>query len=52
MMHQTLLDCSYGLKDLFAESENGPIEIKEIMARFTTDVIGELLLMENLFYTI
>ncbi|CAG9857619.1 unnamed protein product [Phyllotreta striolata] len=38
-MHETLLKCSEGLTGAL-ERLDDPIEIKEIMARFTTDVIG------------
>lgn len=42
MMFQTLVDCSDGLKDLCDEvvAKNVEVDIKDVFARFTTDIIG------------
>lgn len=42
MMFQTLLDCTTGLKDIMNDSatKRTPVDIKEILGRFTTDIIG------------
>ncbi|KAJ8929029.1 hypothetical protein NQ314_018340 [Rhamnusium bicolor] len=42
MMIQTLIECSNGLKELLDKlsNQNTPIDIKDVLARFTTDVIG------------
>lgn len=42
MMFQTLVDCSEGLKDVCDEAamKSDSIDIKDILARFTTDIIG------------
>ncbi|XP_063915591.1 probable cytochrome P450 6a14 [Zophobas morio] len=44
MMFQTLADCSVGLKDIMDESasNHAPVDIKEILGRFTTDIIGSV----------
>nr|WCC58088.1 cytochrome P450 [Pharsalia antennata] len=42
MMFQTVVDCAIPLKEIFDDycKENKEIELKEYLARFTTDVIG------------
>lgn len=42
MMFQTLLECSTGLEQMLSEysKSEDPIDVKEIIARFTTDIIG------------
>jgi hypothetical protein len=44
MMFETLAKCSVGLKTLMDESatNRSSIDIKEILARFTTDIIGSV----------
>ena len=44
MMFQTLADCSIGLKDIMDESaaNHSPVDIKNILGRFTTDIIGSV----------
>ncbi|KAH0821176.1 hypothetical protein GEV33_001615 [Tenebrio molitor] len=44
MMFETLANCSVGLKTLMDESatNRSSIDIKEILARFTTDIIGSV----------
>ncbi|KAJ3659267.1 hypothetical protein Zmor_010964 [Zophobas morio] len=44
MMFQTLADCTVGLKDIMNESavNHKPVDIKDILARFTTDIIGSV----------
>ncbi|XP_044255035.1 probable cytochrome P450 6a23 [Tribolium madens] len=44
MMFQTLVDCTTSLKDIIDETAKNhtPIEIKDILARFTTDIIGSV----------
>ncbi|RZC34666.1 cytochrome P450 6a14 [Asbolus verrucosus] len=44
MMFQTLVDCSVELRSIIDNSanDNTPIEIKEILGRFTTDIIGSV----------
>jgi cytochrome P450 family 6 len=44
MMFQTLADCAVGLKDVMDESakRHSAVDIKDILARFTTDVIGSV----------
>ncbi|EFA02820.1 cytochrome P450 6BQ6 [Tribolium castaneum] len=44
MMFQTLADCTHGLKDIMDEgaSSGSPVDIKEILGRFTTDIIGSV----------
>lgn len=41
-MFNTILDCGHQMTDMLKEiaMEKGEVEIKEILARFTTDVIG------------
>ncbi|KAJ8959326.1 hypothetical protein NQ318_022012 [Aromia moschata] len=42
MMFQTLVDCSGGLKEILEEHRRGniPVDVKDVMGRFTTDIIG------------
>ncbi|RZC37896.1 p450 domain containing protein, partial [Asbolus verrucosus] len=42
MMFQTLADCTVGLKSVMddAAESNTPVDIKDVLARFTTDIIG------------
>jgi cytochrome P450 family 6 len=42
MMFQTLADCTVGLKDIMDSSAttHTPVDIKDILGRFTTDIIG------------
>ncbi|XP_008192269.1 probable cytochrome P450 6a14 [Tribolium castaneum] len=42
MMFQTLADCTHGLKTIMNEcaTSGTPIEIKDVLGRFTTDIIG------------
>ncbi|XP_056643078.1 probable cytochrome P450 6a14 [Diorhabda sublineata] len=44
MMFQTMLDCTEGLNELLVESarKKEPVDIKETLACFTTDVIGSV----------
>lgn len=44
MMFQTLLDCTTGLKHVMDEAlaSKQPIEIKDVLGRFTTDIIGSV----------
>ncbi|XP_068907405.1 probable cytochrome P450 6a14 [Tenebrio molitor] len=44
MMFQTLADCTVGLKDVMDESAEtrSAVDIKDILARFTTDIIGSV----------
>ncbi|CAH1371210.1 unnamed protein product [Tenebrio molitor] len=44
MMFQTLADCTVGLKDIMDESATNhlPVDIKDILGRFTTDIIGSV----------
>nr|CAI5854948.1 unnamed protein product [Callosobruchus analis] len=44
MMFQTMVACTDGLEDLLLETErkHGVIDIKDILARFTTDVVGSV----------
>ncbi|XP_063915602.1 probable cytochrome P450 6a23 [Zophobas morio] len=44
MMFQTLANCALGLKDIMNESaSNGiPVDIKDVLGRFTTDIIGSV----------
>ncbi|RZB40440.1 p450 domain containing protein, partial [Asbolus verrucosus] len=44
MMFQTLADCAVGLKDIMDDSavNQRPVDIKEMLGRFTTDIIGSV----------
>ncbi|VEN50704.1 unnamed protein product, partial [Callosobruchus maculatus] len=44
MMFQTMVACTDGLEDLLLETEkkDGVIDIKDVLARFTTDVVGSV----------
>ncbi|RZC41421.1 p450 domain containing protein [Asbolus verrucosus] len=44
MMFQTLADCTVGLKSVMddAAESNTPVDIKDVLARFTTDIIGSV----------
>ncbi|KAJ3659268.1 hypothetical protein Zmor_010965 [Zophobas morio] len=44
MMFQTLADCTVGLKTVMDKSavEHTPLDIKDILGRFTTDIIGSV----------
>jgi cytochrome P450 family 6 len=44
MMFQTLADCSVGLGDIMdgAASNHAPVDIKDVLGRFTTDIIGSV----------
>lgn len=44
MMFQTMVDCTNGLQEMLKESAtiNDPINIKDVLSRFTTDVIGSV----------
>ncbi|RZC40767.1 p450 domain containing protein, partial [Asbolus verrucosus] len=44
MMFQTLADCTIGLKDVMDDSgtHQKPVDIKDILGRFTTDIIGSV----------
>ncbi|KAK9884792.1 hypothetical protein WA026_009020 [Henosepilachna vigintioctopunctata] len=40
MMHQTIVDCTTGLYQVMDKVLEEPVDIKDILARFTTDIIG------------
>ncbi|XP_044757086.1 probable cytochrome P450 6a13 [Coccinella septempunctata] len=40
MMFETLLDCTHSLKKVMDQLEGEEVDIKDILGRFTTDIIG------------
>ncbi|XP_044761156.1 probable cytochrome P450 6a14 [Coccinella septempunctata] len=40
MMFETLVDCTEGLHKVMDETEGKELDIKEVLGRFTTDIIG------------
>nr|UNY86272.1 CYP6a13 [Phyllotreta striolata] len=44
MMFDTVLECTTGLEEILKDctNANGPVDIKDVMGRFTTDVIGSV----------
>ncbi|CAG9859765.1 unnamed protein product [Phyllotreta striolata] len=44
MMFQTMVDCTKGLEEMLNEcaAVNEPVDIKEVLGRFTTDIIGSV----------